>query len=144
MDDLEDNERAVLTRRIMKSYIDGGGLKESLREAQLSCFPIVCYVSYCHCTLRILVCGQCPGCDAPFVRNICNARFCEEIKQVIQNRFPVTQHVKPVFTHNDDLASIVAQQHLRIRNVINPTDAKTGYDIMKHMLDYNPYIDGIF
>ena len=67
--------------------------------------------------------------------------ICVEIKEVINNRFPDSCHIKPVFAHDDELALIVSQQNLQIRNVINPTDPKTGYIIMKHMLDFNPYIN---
>ena len=144
MGDTTDNQRIILRHHLLAEFINGGGFHAALNQTQMTCFPVMKYISLNDKTLQVLICGQCPGCNAPFVRNICNCCFCSEAIPIIKRRFPVINEMKPVLTTDHDVSAIVSSNQLSIQNIINLTESKTAFDIMKAMLDYNPDIDGTY
>ena len=140
--DLDEAERTSLTRGLLRGYVEGSALRERLAANNIPCFPTVRYVSYIDRTLRLLVCGDCPGCAAPFIRNVCNVQFCDTCHELMKQAFPVIRKVVPVLTTDTDINEVVAEKGMSMRYVVNPTESKNAYSIMKCMLDFDPNIDG--
>ena len=137
--ELDNSENS---RGNLRMFINGGHLQTVLRTNNLSSFSILKYVSYVNRTLRLLVCGDCPGCSSRVVRNICNVHFCNTVLTVMLPRFPRLLHVKPVLTHENDIAQVVNSYDLQITHPIVRDEPKSAYAVMKVMLDFNPNIDG--
>ena len=79
----------------------------SLYEAVIPYFPTIKYVSFQRGVLRMLVRGDCPGCDEPIIRNICNLKFAYYCHECLKLCFHVIDTVIPVTTHAANVEEVV-------------------------------------
>ena len=78
-----------LLEGITRSYVDGGNLHAAMFAVDTTCFPTIKFVSFENGRLRLLVCGDYPGGDAPWLWNICNKKFCDSARDVTERAIPV-------------------------------------------------------
>ena len=98
----------AIVHRVVRDYVELGNLVATLRSEGCPSFPAIRFVSYHDNVVRILTCGDCPGCDAPWLRNICNKIFCNRATEVMARAIPAVKEVRPVYTFDDDFANIVS------------------------------------
>ena len=67
---------------------------------------MVKYVSFERDVLRILVCGEYPGCDGSSLRNIYNSQFTNCCHERLKLRFHDIVRVFPVLMHDRDLGKV--------------------------------------
>ena len=136
-----DANSPSLSVAVVQAYVDGGNLKAALTRDGIPSFETVHFISYTEGKLRLLICGDCPSCDAPFLRNICNQKYCNAALGVMKRSIPAVQKVTPVFTHDDDFFEIVRRFGYTINLPIVPNESKTMHEISIIMLDYHPSIE---
>ena len=131
-----------LLRGVIQSYIEDGNLASSLRGEGCPSFPILRFVSYQDGVVRLLVGGDCPGCDSPWLRNICNRKFCKSATEVMQKAIPSVRDVVPVYTFDDDFITITHDFGYTIRFPVKPKYRMDFLSILKMMLDNHPMVGG--
>ena len=70
-------------------------------------FPVIKYVSFDENQLRIPVCIDCLGCDAPYLRNICSVQFSESCFEIIRQVHEDISEVKPILSYDKDFKAII-------------------------------------
>ena len=104
------------------------------------CFPILRYVSFNSRKLRLFVTGDCPGCDTPWVGNVCAVDFCTQCSDLITSRFPSVLTVILVLTQDIDFNMIVRDNSCSVVRAFDPDGEKIMRVIKKMMLDWHPDI----
>ena len=138
--DMAPTPPSSLIENVITAYINDGNLSSTLNAEGCSCFPIVKFVSFRNGVVRILVAGDCPGCDSPWLRDICNKKFCLAATMVTSRAIPQVTKLQPVFTFDHDFSSIVASFGYRIRYPIHSTDEKRMTEVLKMMMDFHPLV----
>ena len=101
---------------------------------------MVTYISFERGVLRILVCGEYPGCDGLSLRNICNIQFADCCHERLKLRVHDIERVVPVLTHDKDLGEVVKRFGGTIAYPINHDKRQLFSTIKRSILDYHPEI----
>ena len=129
-----------LREQVLNAFIEGPLLTDQLKEAGKESFPIVRFVSFHNNVVRILVGGKCPGCDAPFLRNLCNQQFANIVHDILFASFPWVCRVKAVLTGDDDFYRISENCGYNVQRPVDANLPKSFIEIMKPMLDQHPNV----
>lgn len=128
----------------IRIFVENGAMTMMILRENNILFPHIRFVDFNFKTrvVRVLVCGDCPNCEKPYLKNTCTFKYVKTVlKPVITRQFRTIEDVLPISTHDVDFIRIVASKGGVVSFPFRNNLRMRLFDLKVFLYDCHPDVD---